>query len=126
MEGQIHPRPPALGPGRSSPSAHQLREQILFARVGASRVNRAPVELDRCEHVERFRIGGCGPVHMHLPMADGILEIDHLDAAVGPSEEKALLAKRTFELVTKLRVTHDHASWEIGYGSISSMTRGES
>lgn len=39
MEGQIDPRPPALDPGRSFPSAHQLREQILFARVGASRVN---------------------------------------------------------------------------------------
>ena len=112
MEGQIDPRPPALGPGRPSPSAHQLREQILFARVGASRVNRAPVELDRGEHVERIRIGGCGPMHMHLPMAGGILEIDRLDAAVGPSEEKALLAKRTFELVTKLHVTHDHASWK--------------
>ncbi|MGH8638799.1 MAG: hypothetical protein ACREUZ_16800 [Burkholderiales bacterium] len=59
-------------------------------------------------------------------MAHGILEIDHLDATVGPSEEKALLAQRTFEVVTKLRVTHDHASWDIGYGSISSMTRGES
>jgi hypothetical protein len=44
-------------------------------------------------------------------MADGILEIDHLDAAVGPSEEKALVAKCAFELVTKLLVTHDHASW---------------
>lgn len=62
----------------------------------------------------------------HLPMADGMLEIDHLDAAVGPSDEKVLLPKRTFELVTKLRVTHAHVSWEIGYGSISSMTRGES
>jgi hypothetical protein len=59
-------------------------------------------------------------------MADGILEVDRFDAAVGPSEEQALVAKRTFELVTKLRVTHDHASREIGYGSISSMTRGES
>ena len=126
MEGQIDPRPPALGPGRASPSAHQLGEQILFARIGASRVNRAPVELDRREHVERLRIGGCGPVHMHLPMADGILEIDRLDAAVGTSEEQALLAKRPFEVVTKLRVTHALASWEIGYGSISSMTRGGS
>ena len=58
-------------------------------------------------------------------MADGILEVDHLVAAVGSSEEEALLAKRTFELVTKLRVTHAHAS-EIGYGSIFSVTRGES
>ena len=40
-------------------------------------------------------------------MADGILEIDHLDATVGAMEEQAFFAKRTFELLTKLRVTHD-------------------
>jgi hypothetical protein len=40
-------------------------------------------------------------------------------------EQQALLAKRTFESVTKLRVTHAIASCEIGYGTMSSMTRGE-
>jgi hypothetical protein len=95
-------------------------------RLGASRVKRAPFELDRSEHVEGFRIDRGGSVGTDPPTADGVLEVDHLDATVGAMEEQALLAKRAFELVTKLRVTHDLASCEIGYGTMSSMTRGES
>jgi hypothetical protein len=66
----------------------ELREQILFARIGASRVNRAPFELDRREHVEGFRIDRGGSVDTDPPTADGILEIDHLDATVGAMEER--------------------------------------
>jgi hypothetical protein len=54
------------------------------------------------------------------------VEIDRLDATVGAMDEQALLAKRTFELVMKLRVPNDIASCEIGHGTMSSMTRGES
>ena len=75
--------------------------RILLARKGASRVNRAPVELDCREHVEGLRIGRCGAVHMHLPVTGGVLEIDRLDAVPGTMEEQALLAKCTLEVVTE-------------------------
>ena len=46
VERQVDTSPPALGSGQSGSSAYELREQILFARMRARRIDRAPVELD--------------------------------------------------------------------------------
>jgi hypothetical protein len=43
---EVYPRPPALCSDRSFPPANEFREEVFFASVRASRVDRAPLEAD--------------------------------------------------------------------------------
>ena len=60
---------------------------------------------------------------MHLPMADAVLEIDQFEATVSTIDEKALLPKRPFELVTKLCVPHDALPSKAGRYHVRRGTR---
>ena len=106
MKRKVYPRPPALCPDRSSPSADEFREEVFFAGVRASRVGRAPLEADHSRNVERLCAQRCGSADVCLPTPHSVREVDRLDTPIGAMEEETRLLKSIFESVTELGVAH--------------------
>ena len=104
MKREVYPRPPALCSDRSFPPANEFREEVFFAGVRASSVDRAPFESDLGRNVERFCAPRCGPANVDLPLSHGVHQVDRLDAPICVLEEETRLLKRTFESITEFFV----------------------